>query len=234
MKKKQKILILASFTLLMFALATAPTIAVIGGSDSSDVKTAETRNPIIFVHGLMGSASNWNTMMSWFRAAGYPSNYLYAFTYSLPSSASSGINARNAEQLSGWVNYVLSVTGASEVDIIGHSMGGLSSRYYIKFLGGASKVDDYVSLGTPQHGTIMSWYGDMRIGSYFLLTLNAGDETPSGVDWTTVRTTGDTLVLPLDTATLEGADNNLIYGVSHIGLLTSSSAYSIAYDAVNN
>ncbi|MBN1802960.1 MAG: triacylglycerol lipase [Candidatus Lokiarchaeota archaeon] len=233
MNKKQKVLILASFTLLMFAMATAPAIAVIG-SDSSDVKTSETRNPIIFVHGLMGSASNWNTMMSWFRSAGYPSNYLYAFTYSLPSSQSSGINVVNAQQLSGWVDYVLSVTGASEVDIIGHSMGGLSSRYYIKFLGGASKVDDYVSLGTPQHGTILTWYGDMRIGSAFLLTLNSGDETPSGVDWTTVRTANDELVQPVSTATLTGADNNLISGVGHIGLLTSTQAYSIAYSAVNN
>ncbi|MBN1802961.1 MAG: alpha/beta fold hydrolase [Candidatus Lokiarchaeota archaeon] len=192
------------------------------------------KNPILFVHGYTGSASNWNTMISRFRSAGYEDDLLYAFTFSNPSSASSGINERNAGEISGWVDYILSQTGASEIDIIGHSMGGLSSRWYIKYLGGTSKVDDYVSLGTPQHGTTLSFWGDMRPGSSFLNRLNSGDETPSGVDWTTVRTEDDELVHPIDTAMLDGAENFLIDGPGHMELLTDSQAFNIAFNSVND
>ncbi len=192
------------------------------------------KNPILFVHGLTGSASNWDTMRDWFEDAGYDADMLFAFTFDNPSSSYSGQNEENAEEVEEWVDYILAVTGATEVDIIGHSMGGLSTRWYIKMMGGTSKVDDYVSLGTPQHGTTLSWFGDMRPGSSFLDELNSGDETPAGVDWTTVRTSGDELVQPIDTAMLDGADNYLISGVGHMGLLTSSWAFEIALDAVTN
>ena len=45
---------------------------------------------------------------------------------------------------------MLSQTGASQLDVIGHSEGGLELRYYVKNLGGGSQVARYVSLGTPQ------------------------------------------------------------------------------------
>ena len=55
------------------------------------------------------------------------------------------------------VNEIKAATGAAKVDIITHSMGGLSSRYYIKNLGGAANVDDWVSLAGPNHGTTWAY-----------------------------------------------------------------------------
>ena len=37
--------------------------------------------------------------------------------------------------------------------MVGHSQGGMMPRYYIKFLGGADKVDDLVGLAPSNHGT---------------------------------------------------------------------------------
>nr|MBA3524532.1 hypothetical protein [Geodermatophilaceae bacterium] len=37
--------------------------------------------------------------------------------------------------------------------VISHSMGGLSSRYYLRNLTGTAEVDGCVSLGGPNHGT---------------------------------------------------------------------------------
>ncbi len=37
--------------------------------------------------------------------------------------------------------------------MVGHSQGGMMPRYYLKFLGGASKVDDLVGLAPSNHGT---------------------------------------------------------------------------------
>ena len=128
----------------------------------------------------------------------------------------------------------------SNVDLICHSMGGLSSRYYIKFLGGTSKVDDYVSLGTPQKGTIMAIIGvataggrEMIPGSSFLDNLNSGDETPGSVHYTAIYAYMDELVQPYSNAKLsDGATNKGKSWVGHIGLLFNSQVYGWTRDAV--
>lgn len=50
------------------------------------------------------------------------------------------------------VDEVLAATGAAKVDIIAHSQGGPVARWYIKNLGGASKVATLISVGGPEWG----------------------------------------------------------------------------------
>ena len=192
-------------------------------------------NPIILVHGYIGGygLTPWYKLKSRLISWGCPSSKIFEMRFSDAIFAS---NVDNAYELRDYVNYVLSVTGASKVDIIGHSMGGLSSRYYIKFLGGMYKVDDYVSLGTPQKGTIMAilpitWVTkggvEMIPGSSFLNTLNSGDETPGSVHYTAIYAYWDELVQPYWNAKLyDGATNKGKYWVGHIGLLFD---YTVAY-----
>ena len=49
--------------------------------------------------------------------------------------------------------------------------------------------------------------------SDLLRRLNAGDETPDGPRWATVRSTGDQVVTPVDSAALDGAVNILVQDV---------------------
>ena len=93
--------------------------------------------------------------------------------------------------------------------MVGHSQGGMMPRYYIKFLGGASKVDDLVGLAPSNHGTsnpllLTPGLGylcpsclQQKTGSAFLKRLNAGDETPGPVSYTNIVTRYDEVVLPL-------------------------------------
>ena len=62
---------------------------------------------------------------------------------------------RSAAELSSFVNSVLSKTKASKVDLVGHSQGGMMPNYYIKFLGGASKVNELIGLAPSNHGTTL-------------------------------------------------------------------------------
>ena len=48
---------------------------------------------------------------------------------------------------------MLAATGAAKDSIVGHSQGGMMPRYYLKFLGGAAKVDALVGLAPSNHGT---------------------------------------------------------------------------------
>ncbi|GII95442.1 hypothetical protein Ssi02_56730 [Sinosporangium siamense] len=52
---------------------------------------------------------------------------------------------------------MLTTTGATKVDLVGHSQGGGPlPRWYLKFLGGAPKVRKLIGLGAANHGTTIS------------------------------------------------------------------------------
>jgi len=82
---------------------------------------------------------------------------VFAFNYggSSPNADFQGTGeiAASAGQLASFVTQVLAATGASKVDIVGHSQGGMMPRYYLKFLGGAAYVSTLVGLAPSNHGT---------------------------------------------------------------------------------
>jgi triacylglycerol esterase/lipase EstA (alpha/beta hydrolase family) len=182
--------------------------------------------PVLLVHGYRGSASSFNTMRARFEANGRT-----AVAISLPSQD----NAVNARAIRDFITS----RGWTRVDIVAHSMGGLSSRQFVKFLGGTATVDAYVSLGSPQYGILVacalpSWYGgQMCPSSSFLRDLNAGDDTPGAPAYATLYSTGDTYV-PNSSSRLDGGACFIrVSGVSHSGLLTDANVYRLARQATN-
>lgn len=192
-------------------------------------------NPVLFVHGYTGAGSNWDTMASRFKTDGWPSSYLDQWSYDWHQS-----NATTAQQLSTEVDRLLAATGATKVDIVSHSMGGLSSRYYLKNLGGDSKVDAWVSLGGPNHGTdsantcFDTSCTEMRIGSSFLTALNSGDETPGTPRYATWWSPCDTVINPDSSVSLSGAANTQTSCLSHTGLLTDATVYAQTRNMINS
>jgi triacylglycerol lipase len=185
-------------------------------------------DPILFVHGWSGSASNWNTMIGRFEEDGYPKSYLSAYSYN--TSQSNKVDAE--KEVKSHVESLEKATGASKVDIIAHSMGSLNTRWYIKFVsGGEANVDDWVSLGGPNHGTetanlcFSTACTEMRIGSTFLKELNAGDETPGAVNYGTWWSPCDEFINPDSSVPLSGATNTETACISHLSLLTDETVY---------
>jgi len=189
--------------------------------------SASAQDPILFVHGYVESASLWNTMIANFEKDGYPKSYLSAYSYNTSQS-----NKIDAEEVKTKVEALLKSTGATKVDIIAHSMGSLNSRYYIKNLGGESKVDDWVSLGGPNHGTETANFCfstscvEMRVGSTFLKELNATDETPGAVNYGTWWSPCDEIINPDSSVALTGATNTKTACISHTALTTDSTVYT--------
>jgi triacylglycerol lipase len=185
-------------------------------------------DPILFVHGYARSSSDWNTMIGRFEKDGWPKSYLSAYSYD--TSQSNKVDAE--KEVKSHVESLLKATGASKVDIVAHSMGSLNTRWYIKFLGGETKVDDWVSLGGPNHGTEFANFCfstscvEMRIGSKFLAELNAGDETPGTVNYGTWWSPCDEIINPDSSVPLSGATNTKTACISHLGLLTDETVYS--------
>ena len=194
---------------------------------------ATPHDPIVFVHGWNSSGSIWNTMISNFQRDGWTSPELNSWSYNTSQS-----NATTAGQLRDKVDAVLAATGNTKVDIVTHSMGGLSSRYYVKNLLGEGKVDDWVSLGGPNHGT--DWaYGcwqtscvEMRPNSAFLTNLNAGDETPGAVSYGTWWSPCDSVINPDSSVALSGATNTKTACLGHSALYTDATVYAQVRDFV--
>ncbi len=103
-------------------------------------------DPILFVHGYGENADYFCPMIDRFRGDGWAEHGMYAYNYSFVLS-----HADNAEEIRKQVDKILSDTKATKVDIISHSAGSVSSRYYLKDLAGTSKVDAWVSLAGPNH-----------------------------------------------------------------------------------
>ena len=140
------------------------------------------------MHGTFGDSKSLLDRLSWsMHRAGY---CVFALDY---GNRATGPIENSAQQLKDFVSRVLTATGAAKVSMVGHSQGGMMPRYYIKFLGGADKVDDLVGLAPSNHGTsnpLLLTPGlesycpaclQQKTGSAFLRNLNADDETPGPV-----------------------------------------------------
>src|SRR3954466_3552134 len=208
-------------------------LAVLAAAMFTSVASASAHDPILFVHGWNSSSSTWNTMVSRFSADGWTSAELNNWSYNWHQS-----NATTASQISSKVNAILAATGATKVDIVSHSMGALSSRYYLKNLGGTAKVDDWVSLGGPNHGTNTANFCfqtscvEMRQGSSFLNALNSGDETPGAVTYRTWWSPCDEVINPDSSVALSGATNTQTACMSHSSLHEDATVYAQVRDAV--
>lgn len=190
-------------------------------------------DPILFVHGWNSNSSTWTTMIGRFQADGWTSAELNNWSYNTSQS-----NAITAQEIQAKVDQILAATGATKVDIISHSMGGLSSRYYSKNLGGSSKIDEWVSLGGPNHGTDTAYFctqtscKEMRPGSTFLNNLNATDETPGTPNYRTWWSPCDSIINPDSSVSLTGAVNTQTACISHSDLHQDATVYGQVRDFV--
>jgi triacylglycerol lipase len=164
--------------------------------------------PIVLLPGTYG-LSTWQLIGPQLAQLGY---CVYTLSY---GNYETGDLAVSAQQLARFIDRLLARTGAKRVSIVGHSEGGMMPRYYIKFLGGAARVETLVALAPPNHGTLNpTTFGgaltgcvacaEQQTGSSFLARLNAGDETPPPVSYTVIETTYDEVIIPYTSAFLAG------------------------------
>jgi triacylglycerol lipase len=191
-------------------LYQSPGISPPGANDFSCRPTSQHPRPVVLVHGTFGDMTvSWNLISPALVQRGY---CVFALDY---GHRATGPIEDSAAELRAFVDKVLKATGAPKASIVGHSQGGMMPRYYVKFLGGAAKVDDLIGLAPSNHGTTIplappaGQYGSCPAcaqqvaGSAFIRHLNAGDETPGRVSYTQVETKHDEVVTPYTSAFLE-------------------------------
>ncbi|MET9423905.1 MULTISPECIES: alpha/beta fold hydrolase [unclassified Streptomyces] len=198
-----------------------------GWNDYNCKPSAAHPRPVVLVHGTLGnSVDNWLVLAPYLVKRGYCVFSLdYGQLPDVPFFHGLGPVDKSAEQLDAYVDKVLAATGAPKADIVGHSQGGMMPRYYLKFLGGAAKVNALVGIVPSNHGTTLSGFtkllpyfpgaadllgrhtpalADQVTGSAFLTKLNADGDTVPGVRYTVIATRYDQVVTPWRSQYLSG------------------------------
>ncbi|MGW7404623.1 esterase/lipase family protein [Streptomyces sp. NPDC054833] len=225
------LLLAATVAAVPAATAHASTAPTSGWNDYSCKPSASHPRPVVLVHGTLGnSIDNWLSLAPYLKDRGYCVFSLdYGQLSGVPLFHGLGPIDKSAQQLSDYVDKVLSATGATKADLVGHSQGGMMPRYYLKFLGGAAKVNALVGLAPDNHGTnlngltnLLPYFpgaedlikattpglADQIAGSDFLTTLNAGGDTVPGVHYTVIATKYDEVATPWRSQYLSGSDVN--------------------------
>ncbi|MBK7425081.1 MAG: alpha/beta fold hydrolase [Propionivibrio sp.] len=127
------------------------------------------------------------------------------------------------EHVSRRIDEVLAATGAKQVILIGHSMGGLVARAYLRRYGSA-RVKRLLTLGTPHAGSELARAGigenarQMTPGSAWLKAL--ASEAPAA-DTLTIFSPHDNFVMPQSNLQWPGAQSRTIDGLGHLAMLYS-------------
>jgi len=227
-------------------LAAFAALALLAACGDSSLFTAPDRSallaplppphyPIIFVHGYNASSATWATMVSRFKLDGYTDAELVNWSYDYRQS-----NAVTASKLSSKVDSVLSASGAHHVDIITHSMGALSARYYVRnlLLSTDKRIDAVVTLGGTNHGTATAFgctpisCSEMRPYSSFVTKLNSTDETWGTPRYATWWSSCDEVIYPTSSAKLSGAVNTQTACIRHSQLHEDYTVYTQVRDFV--
>jgi pimeloyl-ACP methyl ester carboxylesterase len=101
--------------------------------------------PLVLVHGFLGDPSNFLLLQAYLALAGVRNFATFAYWPRLDYQ-------RLARHLGRAIDAVRAATGAHEVDVVGHSLGGLVARYLVESEARAP-VRRLVTLGSPYFAT---------------------------------------------------------------------------------
>lgn len=157
--------------------------------------------PVILVHGIKDTGAKMQKIADRLQQLGRK-------TYSIdlhPKYGSIGLHLY-AEQLWGFIDRHLGAT--APFDLVGFSMGGLVTRYYVQRLGGIDRVQRYVTIAAPHQGTIAAHFSNldgvvqMRPQSAFLQDLTQDVQMLSQLEFTSIWTPWDLIILPANSSQL--------------------------------
>ncbi len=169
--------------------------------------------PVVLVHGIFSSGNDMERLARHLRSQ--------AREVFQPSLMPNGGHAPIEDLARQLAQFVGEKIGARRFDLIGFSMGGLISCFYLQRLGGLAKVNRFITMATPHHGTHMARLGglpgwvQMRPGSEFLRDLASDADALRAVKFTSLYTPLDAIIVPARSSEMPQARNVRVWAVIH-------------------
>jgi triacylglycerol lipase len=195
------------------------------------MENANQRNPVLLVHGIFDTGRVFDTMIPYLKGRGW-------IVYDLdlvPNDGNLGLE-HLAQQVANYVNTTFSQE--QSIDLVGFSMGGIVSRYYVQRLGGINRVQRFITLSAPNNGTWVAFCRQgvgcmqMRPNSALLEDLNRDAGMLEQINFSSIWTPYDLMILPSDSSRMPVGKQITVPVWSHAAMLTDSKSLSAIAQAL--
>ena len=183
-----------------------------------DPPPAPATRPVLLVHGVLVNDGVWIAFRRHLRRHGI--GPIYTINYGPPLADIELF----AEQLQAKIGRIVAATGAEKVVLVGHSMGGLVARAYLRRFG-AARVARLITLGTPHHGSVLAYLfpgrslAQLRPGNAWLADLNRNERAAAPALIASIWSRHDSMVAPQASSVLACAENIPLSAIAHNALL---------------
>jgi len=163
--------------IIITSICTGPVLSMIiaygqsNSNGSSVVQSTVSKKPlpVLLIHGYLSDASIWNKWQGLLKNDGIQA---YPITFQ-QSDDICGSAAAHAKELSMKIPEIKKVTGQTEVNIVGHSKGGLDARVYLA--NGTHDVANLIMIGTPNAGSPLAQSNNICTPAIYDLKPGASD-----------------------------------------------------------
>jgi len=190
------------------------------------------RNPVLLVHGMRDTKLIFSKMSARLTQLGWCVHSLNL----TPSDGSLGLELL-AKQVADYISATFDPKVA--IDIVGFSMGGIVSRYYLQRLGGINRVQRFIAISSPHSGTWAAYtlWGkgcvQMRPGSAFLEDLNRDAALLEKLNFTSIWTDWDFIIVPSNSSQISAAKEVKLSVFAHAMMARHSSSLKAVAEALS-
>lgn len=179
--------------------------------------------PVVLVHGIWDNGKVFKKMKSYLEKNGYK-------TYEIdliPNDGSASI-VELAYQLKEFIDK--NIDEHEQISLIGFSLGGMVSRYYLQRLDGLKRVKKFIAIASPHQGTWFAYFMHNKVGkelrprSAFLKNLNKDKYRLQAIS-KTIGTPFDLMIVPAKNSILFPNQHQAFPSLLHSLLLTNQKVW---------
>ncbi|HEY9641119.1 MAG TPA: alpha/beta fold hydrolase [Coleofasciculaceae cyanobacterium] len=179
------------------------------------------RNPVLLIHGIDDTAAIFWRLAPALESLGWSVHQIDL----IPNNGDVGLD-QLAEQVADYVEKTFAPD--QPIDLVGFSMGGIIGRYYVQRLGGIQQVQRFITISSPHNGTWTALLrpnlgaSQMRINSEFLEALNRDAKQLEQLNFTSIWTPFDSMIVPANSSEMSVGRNCPIWVGGHAWMVTDA------------
>ncbi len=190
------------------------------------------RNPVLLIHGIFRKSGIFYKMSAYLRDLGWS-----VYTLDLSPHWGNASIDELAQQMADYIDK--NFEPQQPLDIVGLSMGGLVTRYYLQRLGGMNRVQRFIAISSPHSGTWTAYtlWGkgciQMRPNSEFLEDLNRDATVLGKLNFTSIWTDWDFIIVPASSSQISAAKEVKLSVFAHAMMARDSSSLKAVAEALS-
>lgn len=195
--------------------------------------TQNNKKIVVLVHGIFDTGKVFNKMITALKKSGFTT-----LTPNLtPNNGNVGLDDL-AMQLNNYIE--TNIPESTMFDLIGFSIGGLISRYYLQKLDGLKRVKRFIAISAPHYGSLLAWFvpnmgcKQMRPNSDFINGLNGDILELEKVNVVSIWTPLDLCIIPPSSSRIPVGKEIKLNVICHPLMLTNKKSIETVLSELGN